>query len=122
VESTSAGSPSIILDPDEKAIYDKPKDLLTKSSLNQRKELAWKDKILVFDGSSYGEIKKILERWYGVQIIVEDQSIVKDWQFTGRFQNPILENVLTNIVFAKELDFRIDNDSVKIYRRTKNNK
>jgi ferric-dicitrate binding protein FerR (iron transport regulator) len=55
--------------------------------------LAWKDNKLVLDETPILEMKKIMERWYGVEIEIADKSI-ENYKFTTTFENETLEQVL----------------------------
>lgn len=108
-------STSVMLVPGEKAVFQKKGTKLSKGFFDPDIELAWKDKTLVFDSSDFPEFKAAVERWYGVQIIV-DEALKTDWKFTGRFHNSSLESVMKSLVYSRELAFSIDNDQVKIYK------
>ncbi len=55
--------------------------------------LGWKDNKLVLDETPILEMKKILERWYDVEIEIADKSI-ENYKFTTTFENETLEQVL----------------------------
>ncbi|WP_207425279.1 FecR family protein [Pedobacter sp. SYSU D00535] len=46
----------------------------------------WKDDLLVFNGETFEDITKILERRYNVTIVFEDEEL-KDFEYTGTFKN-----------------------------------
>jgi len=54
-----------------------------------------------------------LEKWYGVEIIVKNESIISDI-YQGEFQNESLENVLTGMSFTSGFQFAIDGKKVYI--------
>ncbi|MCG8311367.1 MAG: FecR domain-containing protein [Cytophagales bacterium] len=105
---------SIVLDPGEKAMYKKTESQFFKDAFDPQFDLAWKNKTLVFDSSEFSEIRSKLERWYGVQIEIDDE-LTKGWQFTARFHDSTLENILKNLVFSRGLEFVINKDKVNIY-------
>ncbi|MDN5210850.1 DUF4974 domain-containing protein [Fulvivirgaceae bacterium BMA12] len=111
-------STSVMLEPGEKAVFQKRETKLSKEFFNPDIDLAWKSKILVFMSSDFPEIKARVERWYGVQIII-DEALKADWKFTGRFHNSSLESVMKSLVYSRELAFNIDKDQVKIYKPMK---
>lgn len=55
--------------------------------------IGWKDEKLVFDDTPMPEMKRTLERWYGVEIVIADK-IVESYTFTTTFENESLSQVL----------------------------
>jgi len=55
--------------------------------------IGWKDNTLIFNETPMFEMKKILERWYGVDIVIADK-VVNSYKFTTTFKNESLTNVL----------------------------
>jgi len=107
-------SSSLLLDPGEKVIFAKDDKLFTKTIFDPNIDLAWKSKTIVFDSSDFQEIRSTLERWYGVQIII-DSSLTANWEFTGRFSNTTLDNILKNMVYSRGLAYELDGETVNIY-------
>ncbi|XOV92994.1 MAG: FecR family protein [Bacteroidota bacterium] len=75
--------------------------------------LAWRDGVLVFKQASFTEIVERLERWYGVDIIVERSTPIKDG-FTGRYENAALDVILKGMSFSSDFSFQINGDTVLI--------
>ncbi len=75
--------------------------------------LAWRDGILAFEKAKFNEIMIRLERWYGVDIIVERTSPISDG-FTGRYENATLEAVLQGMSFSSDFSFHVEGDKVFI--------
>src|SRR5690606_3558631 len=46
----------------------------------------WRDNLMRFEGNTFNEIVKILERKYDVTIILNDESL-KNYKYTGTFKN-----------------------------------
>lgn len=111
------GSPgnetAVYLLPGEKATYDKQAGDLTKSNFNVRDITCWKDGILAFRNAGYKQITEKLEKWYGVEI-TENKAPVKDWRFTGAFENENLENLLNTLRFEYGFHYNIDRKKVYI--------
>lgn len=55
--------------------------------------IGWVDNKLIFDETPLPEMKRILERWYGVEIEIVDKSI-ESYKFTTTFNNESLSQVL----------------------------
>jgi transmembrane sensor len=77
---------------------------------------AWKEGVLIFDDCGLCDIIKTLERWYGVEINVEDKRDIcsLDWSYTGQFKNESLKNVLYGIAYVKGFYFEIKDKKVWI--------
>lgn len=59
----------------------------------------WTDDLLVFEGKSFQEIVKILERRYDVEIIMEDADL-RNYEYSGSFRN--INNVEKALKIMKE--------------------
>lgn len=95
----------IILMPGEYVIYDKKDNTFSKhSSKNLEKIIGWTQGKLFFDNEPIEEVFKVLERWYGVEFIgEEDVSGV----YTGMFENTSLEKVLDGIGYTSNFNYKI---------------
>lgn len=104
----------IILTPGQKAIHDKAKNSFHKTSYNYQQDLGWKDGILYFKDADFKTVKNRLEKWYGVDIVVEN-NFIWHWNYTGTFENASLEEVLERVAYLEGFKFSIENQKVKIY-------
>ncbi|TXI31413.1 MAG: FecR family protein [Niabella sp.] len=75
-------------------------------------EIAWKNNKLVFDDDSLGGIVPILERWYGVEIDIKDDTI-RQYRYSGNFEKEDLNTVLEFLKESKPFNFKIDNNGNK---------
>jgi ferric-dicitrate binding protein FerR (iron transport regulator) len=73
--------------------------------------LAWTRDELRFNNASYGEIFPVLERWYGMEIIVVGKYDVQPL-FTGTFKDEYLNNVLENLITDENMRYEIDKEKV----------
>jgi len=99
-----------------KATYDSAKGKLDISSYGDMDFYKWTKRILVFKGADFDEIKKSLENWYDVDIMVHNLN--RPITFTGEFPSESLENVLERIAFVERFSFKIDKENeraVSIY-------
>lgn len=74
---------------------------------------SWKDGILYFQEAEFSEIIKTLELWYGVKFSSTGQPD-KEIDYTGKFINENLENVLHGIGFIMHFNFQIEGKNVTI--------
>ena len=99
-------NPSVILTPNQQAIYHIAKDYFDKKEVTVENYVAWKKRILVFDKESIREVARAIERFYNVKVILENPQI-GDCVMTGKFQNARLSRVLRSIQLAMGIDFEI---------------
>ncbi|MCF0172235.1 MAG: DUF4974 domain-containing protein [Bacteroidales bacterium] len=78
--------------------------------------LAWKDGILRFDNTSMSEAIGRIERWYGVKVIVEDESVYRS-SFTAEFRHETLSEVLKLLCITSRLEYT-ENDGVVILKKS----
>ena len=60
---------------------------------NIEKYIAWHRNVMILDDTPMEEVARMLEQWYGVKVIVKDESI-KGYKFTTTFDNEPLFRVL----------------------------
>lgn len=99
--------------PSDMLTYNKSTTDFQKIAFDARKEIGWKDGIIYFDNASCTEIFPYLEKWYGVQINVENPEKILE-SFVGEFDNENLENVLHAMGIALRFDYEIENKTVHI--------
>ena len=104
---------NIVLNPGQMLSYNDQKGHFDQKHFDIAKTIAWKDGVLVFSNASYAEIKTDLENWFGVNII--DNKVPKqNWQFTAKFDNENLENILDALQFGHPFHYKIDRKQVVI--------
>ncbi len=114
---TATSKQSIYLVPGEGVTYSARKQQMTKIQVDPEKFTAWKNGILYFEDEPIEELVKTLERWYGVEFIIENEIT---GIFTGKFKNQSLEAVLKGISYSYSLNYDINGKYVRL--TSKNNK
>lgn len=71
------------------------------------KEIAWRENKLIFENESFNEIVPLLERWYGAEIVFQDNTL-RDYRFTGIFEKEDLKTVLDFLKEAKSFHYSIE--------------
>jgi transmembrane sensor len=130
------GYKSLFLNPNEKAVFVKSSDqfqveryLLEKPEkrtvintvmpieelpMGIISEISWKDQKLIFENESLEDLAKRLERWYNVNISIEDEKLKND-RYTGKFvNNESLDQVLNILSRTTEIQYSINHDNVTI--------
>ena len=115
VEAVSApGSlpQSIILEPNQRAIYALHDQSLIKETWKQNRDENLVSDQLVFKQSGFEEISVRIKDLYGVTVI--NQSNKKNWRFTGEFKNATAKEIMENICLIKKLNLEIKGDTLLI--------
>lgn len=76
-------------------------------------ETAWVQNKLAFRSASFANLAVQMERWYDVTIRFDD-SKVKNYSFTGSFENESLDQALKALQITAPFSYRIEKDEVYI--------
>ncbi len=79
-------------------------------------EIAWKNGILLYTKALIQDIFKDVERWYDVEIFLENTVSQSDL-YSGSFDNKSLQNVLQGISFSSGLAYRIEDKKIFFYKK-----
>ncbi|MDN5200069.1 FecR family protein [Fulvivirgaceae bacterium BMA10] len=108
-----AGENGIVLDPGEKLLYNRKNLSFSKAEYDYREDIAWKQGILYFNNASFDIVKRKLERWFNVKIILKNK-LREEWNFSGEFQRESLDRILERIGFVEDFTFEIIDNQVLI--------
>src|SRR5436190_8511652 len=75
--------------------------------------LGWTNGRLEFHGAALGDVVRELERWYAIEIVLADSSIVSV-PFTGSFKNQSVDEVLDAVARSLDLAYRRQGDTVRL--------
>ena len=107
----------IVLKPGEQLVYNKAdRTLLLKNKVDTRLFTSWKDHKLIFLDMSFGELVRLLERRYGVDIIVVDDSILED-HFTGTIKNETILEILNIIQHTHSIQYKLEGQQIIIQEK-----
>jgi transmembrane sensor len=109
ISSSGSLPKSIILEPNQKAVYDFHNQSLVKEAWKQNKEEDLVNNHLVLKQSSFEEIAIRFKALYGVTVV--NQSNKKNWQVTGEFNNTTAKMIMENICLVKNLNLEIRGDT-----------
>lgn len=101
------------LDPTEIFVYDRKTSNFNKSTFDNNETIGWKEGKLIFKEADINEVVKKLERWYGVEIVVEEWTDIVGG-FNGTYKNAPLEVVLAGMGFTSEFKYEIKGKKVFI--------
>ena len=74
---------------------------------------AWKNNELIFDDTPFEEVIRYLERWYGVNITI-DQEMKKKHNYTFKIKTESLTELLKLLKVITPLEYKIDGKEVTI--------
>ncbi len=99
----------------EKQTLNKPGFVLTKQ-IDTKKFTSWKDGQLIFKSEPLSKLSVTLERRYDVKIHFEDEEI-KQVRFTGTIEDETIEQVMSAIVLASDIDYKMKERDIWISRK-----
>ena len=112
IQSGELSSQAILLNPDERAVFNRNDQKLYKEKWGSRVETLLQPSHLLFRQSNFTEIASQLKTAFGITVV--NQSDKKDWQFTGEFKNTSALNILESICIVKKLKYEVRGDTVII--------
>ncbi len=105
----------MILSPGEQAVLH-PSGKLEKREVDVEEYVGWKDGVFVFKEKTLSEIMKILERWYGVNVIFQDESL-KELEYTGNLERyDSINTFLQLLERLKEIRYEIKENTIVLFR------
>ncbi|MDN5213052.1 FecR family protein [Fulvivirgaceae bacterium BMA12] len=113
VSGNSSDIGNVQLLPTEMAIYNQNNQSIEKTVFNPIEKLAWRENTLYFNNSSFEDIIKMLERWYGIDFVIKRPHKIEE-RFTGNYKNESLKSVLNGMSFSLDFQFEIQDKTVII--------
>ena len=113
-ETVQDYSEPIFLEENQWVAYRSIDGVLKQGEGNIRETIAWKDRVLIFSNKTFKEVAKMLERWYGIKVTIENSSL-NDYILEGEHQDVSLEEVLKSIRFVMDFEYEINEQEVRIY-------
>ena len=105
-----------VLKPREQAFV--KKGSIQKRNVNPDLYISWKDNLLVFVDEPLEEVVSKLERWYNLDISIEDESI-KKINVTGTFEYESISEILQLIEITNSIKYSYDKDKRTIILKHK---
>lgn len=91
----------VILGAHQQAVFDKKTKNIQKQAISSDGLFAWKDGVIEFRDQQMDQVITTLERWYGVEFILENQ-LIKNCHLTATYKNEPLGAVLESIIYTKK--------------------
>ncbi len=115
VRFTSLRREQIVLTPGEQAVVD-ISGSLKKRSVDVEEFVGWKDGVFIFKDKPLAEIMKILERWYGVHVIFQDESL-KELEYTGSLERYNSINTFLQLLEKlEEIRYEIKENTIALFK------
>ncbi len=106
----------VYLTPGEEVVLG-PDHKLNKGKFDPDKAFRWKNGILLFEKTDFQEVVAALERWYAVEVKVNNLPS-GDINISGEFKNTYLKDVLESLGYAYGFEYGINKKEVVIHFRT----
>lgn len=97
------------------SIIQQPESVINVSAEIMEKIAAWKDGVLYFDNLPIRDVVVRLERWYGIEVRI-DEEILSDYTYTAKFENTPIVNVLEDMRDKLPVDYRIEENVIYLVR------
>lgn len=107
---------SIKLEPGEQLVYHKQNKSLHLNRVKPELYSSWKDNSLIFINMNLGELITLLERKYGVDIVITDESIL-NYHYDGTIKNETIIEVLTILQKTLPIEYVIEDQVVRILKK-----
>lgn len=105
-----------VLKPGEQLVYNKELKNVQIQEVNTKWFTSWKDNKLVFINMSFKDLRTLLERKYGVEIEIADQSII-DYHYDGTIKNETIIEVLEILKQTLPIQYHIDGQKIVIQKK-----
>jgi ferric-dicitrate binding protein FerR (iron transport regulator) len=104
---------SMVLKENEQAVYSTVSNQLSLSRVQAESVVSWKEGKLVFVNKPFAEIETELERWYGVEIIRQDQTKA-DCRFTTSIENEPITKILELFRATSDVTYEINDNTITL--------
>ncbi|MEA3317220.1 MAG: FecR domain-containing protein, partial [Bacteroidota bacterium] len=104
-----------ILTPNHQAVFYKNQEKFILDQVDVDNYTSWKSGIITFDNESLDQVINVLERWYDIDFIVEEEIVTKN-NYTLTITDESLEEVINLIEkTTPELEITASNNEVNIF-------
>ena len=115
VRFTSLRQEQVVLTPGEQAVVD-ISGTLEKRNVDVEEFVGWKDGVFIFKDKTLAEIMQILERWYGVNVIFQDENL-KELEYTGSLERyDSINTFLQLLEKLKEIRYEIKKNTIVLFK------
>ncbi len=98
---------SRILNPGQKLKFFPEENKIQIHKVDTKSYTAWKDGFLILDNETLEQASNRIERWYNVEIKIQDETL-KNYRFKATFQGEPLEEVLRLMAISTPIKYTIE--------------
>ena len=117
VELSHPGSASLILKPGQIAVFDKKSNQLFYTEGEISHTTSWMQNKLYMENMSLQEVCTRLERWYDVQITLNDKSLGDKIHYTGVLKEQTVLDVLNALCRLSDISYDLRGKSITISKK-----
>ncbi len=88
-------------------------ELILSEEVDTKLFSGWKDGKLIFKSESFEDLAVRMERWYDVQIVIQDTQL-GDKKYTGTFEKETIEQALKALSLSMPFDYTINQNIITI--------
>ncbi len=103
----------IILEPSQRATFDKGKRNLEVDRVDSKNVIAWRQGKLVFDKTPLKQVVSDLNRKYNVDFVIKSDALL-EYKFTGEFDNLTIEEVLKFLKLSSSINYKYINNKIML--------
>ena len=108
---------STIMKPDDSYIILSDNRVLLDPDVNAAEQaVAWVDGVLIFDSTPMKEVISRLKRWYGVEFIIEDSSVL-NWRLTATFHSESINRIMDMLEYTTLIEYSIDKNKITLRKK-----
>lgn len=112
MENSGAPKQTVILNPDERVVYNRQDKRLQKETWQSNNEQSSVAKDIQFQRDDFESIAEKFKTAFGVKLI--NQSNKTSWRFTGEFKNSTAKDIIENICIVKNVSYQVQGDTIFI--------
>ncbi len=107
------GNNTITLSKDQKLLYNPYTNVTEVVDVKSDEDLSWREGMLKFESTPMAKVEKMLERWYGIDLVVNNSDLYKK-TITGVHQNESIKSVIEALTFATGSKYTVKGNSIII--------
>jgi len=104
------GNNSAFLEKNQKLLYNPITNITEIIDVDPDIDLSWRRGILHFENTPIAQVEKIIERWYGVDLVFDHEIYSKS--FSGTHQNKNLKSVIEALKYATRTQYEVKGNSI----------
>ncbi len=105
------GTKHTLITPGQALVFNKNTNNYKIVNDQNQNSIGWTKQKLIFDNTPLPEVAKMLERWYGITVILKSDN-KNDLTLSGTHQNESLASVAKVLKYTLKLDYIIQNDTL----------